>query len=552
MDQLISLWQGLGGRRQMIVGISAVVMFGSVILLSRMATTPTQALLYSGIDPGSAGEVVQALEQRGVSFEIRGSSIFVESALRDELRMTLASQGLPSLSGQGYELLDGLSGFGTTAQMFDVAYWRAKEGELARTITAGHLFSAARVHISNKSTSPFKRTETMTASVTANSTSGGLTSANAKGLRFLVASAVAGLTPDNVTVIDGRTGNVIAGDSETASSDNSQDIETRLRGNAERLLAARVGSGNAVVEVNVETVTESESISETLIDPDSRVAISSEVEERTNSSDDVRAGAVTVASNLPQGDASGSNNNSSSKNSETTQRTNFEVSETRREILRVPGKIKRVSTAVLINGISSPNPTTGEVEWRPRSEEELAVLEQLVKSAVGFDEARGDSITLQTLEFEASAPELVSPPVSFVQNLGLDVMRLAQVAILAVVSLVLGLFVLRPILIAGPNGPNQAKAILDDSGPMSLPTAADANRAPESQTALTGEIEDGPIPVIDLHRPISGSTGEIALPQTASPTADPVDRLRQMIEDRQEETVEILRTWIEDGEENVS
>ena len=536
----------------MIVGVSAVVMLASVILLSRMAATPTQALLYSGIDPGSAGEVVQALEQRGVSFEIRGSSIFVDSALRDELRMTLASQGLPSLSGQGYELLDGLSGFGTTAQMFDVAYWRAKEGELARTITAGHLYSAARVHISNKNTSPFKRAETMTASVTASSTSGSLSTANAKGLRFLVASAVAGLTPDNVTVIDGRTGNVIAGDSGSASADNDQDVASRLRGNVERLLAARVGNGNAVVEVNVETVTESESISETLIDPDSRVAISSEVEERTNSSDDVRAGAVTVASNLPQGDAAGGNNNSSSKNNETTQRTNFEVSETRREILRVPGKIKRVSTAVLVNGISVPNPTTGEIEWRPRSSEELTVLEQLVKSAVGFDETRGDSITLQTLEFETAPPELLPPPESIVQSLGLDVMRLTQIAVLAVVSLVLGLFVLRPILIAGPKNLPETKTFLDESGPVSLPPVGETISDGNTQGALTGEIEEGPVRVIDLQQPMGSPNSEIALPQTASATTDPVNRLRQMIEDRQDETVEILRTWIEDGEENVS
>lgn len=98
-----------------------------------MAAQPSMTLLYSGLEPGAAGEVVQALEQRGVVHEVRGRAIYVESGQRDELRMTLASEGLPQNNSKGYELLDTLSGFGTTAQMFDAAYWRAKEGELART-----------------------------------------------------------------------------------------------------------------------------------------------------------------------------------------------------------------------------------------------------------------------------------------------------------------------------------------------------------------------------------------------------------------------------------
>ena len=161
--------------------------------MSRMATAPTMTLLYSGLDSSAAGEVVQALEAKSVAYEIRGGSIFVSAAQRDELRMTLASDGLPANSSNGYELLDSLTGFGTTSQMFDAAYWRAKEGELARTIVSSPQIQSARVHIANPSSQPFKRQIAATASVTVTANGGTVATAQANGLRYLVASAVAGL-----------------------------------------------------------------------------------------------------------------------------------------------------------------------------------------------------------------------------------------------------------------------------------------------------------------------------------------------------------------------
>lgn len=548
MENLISLWQSLDTRRRVVGGLGLITVVVCFVTLVRLASAPSLALLYAGLEPDTAGDVVQALEQADVAYEIRGNSVFVDSAMRDKLRMTLASQGLPQQNGQGYELLDTLSGFGTTAQMFDVAYWRAKEGELARTIAAGSTISAARVHISNANTGPFGAPEGMKASVTAVSANGPLSSENAKALRYLVSSAVAGLAPDHVSVIDGRSGVVVPADSETAASQND-GLTDRLRKNVERLLAARVGSGNAVVEINVETVTDSEVISEKRFDPDSRVAISSETKETSTQSDDTRAGSVTVASNLPQGDATAGNNSSSSNNSETTQRTNFEVSETRREIVRTPGAIKKISAAVLVNGVITTDEATGITSWAPRSDAELQTLSDLVKSAIGFDEARGDSVTLKTLEFENGVASLAPPQPSFFERLNLDVMRLIQLAVLGGVATLLALFVLRPILTSStrPLGlANQAE--LDNSGPRAItPSTADVS---SPTTALTGEISELSSGQIHATQ-VPALQNASSLPEPASASGDPVDRLRQMIEDRQEETVEILRGWIEDGEEKV-
>ena len=443
VQQIVSVWSSMDNKRRVVIIAATAAMFLAVLGLSRLATAPSMTLLYSGLESSAAGEVVSALEQRGVAYEVRGSSIFVEDTRRDELRMTLAGEGLPANGAQGYELLDSLSGFGTTSQMFDAAYWRAKEGELARTIVSSPNVRAARVHIAAPGATPFRRQTNPTASVTVTPAGGKLTQEHAKALKYLVASAVSGLAAADVSIIDGRNGVVLNGDDDSVSA-MTADRQAAMKRNVERLLEARVGAGNAVVEVSVETVTERELIVERRFDPEGRVAISTDTEERSSRSNDTAAG-VTVASNLPDGEAASDGNKSSSQDSETRERTNFEVSETQREVLRTPGAVKRVSVAVLVDGIRTLGPN-GQSEWTPRSEEELNALSELVSSAVGYDAARGDIITIKTMEFQALGTEGTLVSSSLGERISLDVMSLIQLAVLALVVLALGLFVVRPIL----------------------------------------------------------------------------------------------------------
>ena len=144
MQNLIDLWSNLGNRRRAIVLGATLAMFLAVLALARMAGTPSMTLLYSGLESSAAGDVITALDAQSVAYDVRGDAIYVDGQQRDNLRMILAGQGLPATGGSGYELLDGLSGFGTTSQMFDAAYWRAKEGELAphRSGHAGHQIGA--------------------------------------------------------------------------------------------------------------------------------------------------------------------------------------------------------------------------------------------------------------------------------------------------------------------------------------------------------------------------------------------------------------------------
>ncbi|WP_010141301.1 flagellar basal-body MS-ring/collar protein FliF [Oceanicola sp. S124] len=530
MQQLLTLWTNLEPRRRIIAILASLAMFAAILGLARMASQPSLSLLYSGLESGQAGEIVRALDQRGVVYEVQGGSIYVEGARRDELRMTLASEGLPRNSSQGYELLDNLSGFGTTSQMFDAAYWRAKEGELARTIAASPQIAAARVHIAHQGASPFQRDLRPTASVALTS-SGEISASQAKALRYLVASAVAGLNPDDVAVID-DSGELIGLADESTGAPSGQDRAEELKEKVQRLLEARVGFGNAVVEVAVETNNESESIRERRFDPQGRVAISTDSEENSESSQNAAGGDVTVASNLPDGGAGGGGN-SSSQQTGTRERVNYEVSEVNREVLRAAGAISRLTVAVLVNGTLSTD-ANGAETFADRSPEELENLRELVASAVAFDEARGDVITIKSMQFEpvTELGTLAAP--GLLDRIHIDVMSLIQMAVLAVVALILGLFVVRPVLT------RQAQEV---------PLLANGG-----EEALDGEIEDD-YALPDL--PALGGFGgdDDGFPMMADFDGeggsgdDPVRKLQALIEDRKDETMEILRSWLEEGEE---
>lgn len=541
MQQFLNVWTGLDLRRQIVVVGATVAIFMAVLAMARMATAPSMTLLYAGLENGAAGDVVAALEQRGAVYDVRGGSIFVDRAQRDELRMTLASEGLPANTNRGYELLDSLSGFGTTSQMFDAAYWRAKEGELARTVVASPHIAMARVHIATTGSNPFQRGVTPKASVAVTASGAAVTSSQAKSIRYLVASAVSGLAPEDVAVIDAD-GNLLGATDDAVPAAASDDKAQMLRERVARLLEARVGFGNAVVEVSVDTVTESEAIRERIIDPEGRVAVSTDTEERSTQSTEAASGEVTVASNLPDGEAGGGDGGSS-QNQELRERINFEVSETEREIIRAPGAIKRVTVAVLVNDIATAA-EDGTVTTAPRDAAELDNLRELVASAVGFDEARGDVITIKSMQLQSTPTLGTEANTSFLDGFAIDLMSAIQMAVLALVTLILGLFVVRPLLSRAPTAGEGSPAVLPAPDP-------DAGQAPGPAASdlppLTGEIGSSSDPLPDLPMMPAFDGGGAAM----GGGGDPVDRLRAMIGERQEETVEILRSWLEEKEENV-
>jgi flagellar M-ring protein FliF len=515
LQQLKTFWDGLDPRRRLIAGLSALAIVAAAFGIARVAAAPDLALLYSGLDATAAGEVVAELEAEGVPFEVRDDAILVDRAARDRMRMALAAKGLPAGGPAGYEILDGLSGFGTTSQMFDAAYWRAKEGELARTITGSPNVRAARVHLANPVSQPFSRTPAGSASVTVTMARGELSRGQAEAIRYLVSSAVAGVAPDAVAVIDAARGVVLAGkdDKLTGGGPTPNERAETLRANIQRLLEARVGPGHAIVEVNVDADMDSQTISERLIDPDSRVAISSETEESSENAQGNAPG-VTVASNLPDGDVGSEQSDSSRSSSTARERQNFEISETRRERVILPGQVRRISVAVMVDGVTTTG-ADGSGTWAPRPPEEMELLRQLVQSAMGFDAERGDVVTIESLQFTPPAEQGALVERAGSAFLALYGGRLAQLGVLAAIVLALIFFVLRPM----------------------------ASRRPVVQMA---ELTGIPELAAPRHAPPQLAGGDILDLPAQSVTK--IERLRDVITSRTEDSAAVLRAWIESPE----
>ncbi len=545
MQQFLNIWTGFALRKQVTIILATVAMFFGVLTMAKMASSPNMILLYAGLESGPAGDIVRSLEQRGVAYEVRGGSILVDSNMRDELRLTLASEGLPANGNRGYELLDSLTGFGTTSQMFDAAYWRAKEGELARTIVASPRIAMARVHIAGTGSNPFQRGVVPKASVSLTPSGGQISVEQAKAVRFLVSSAVAGLSPDDVAVIDAN-GSLISLGDEVIPASQGDGKANALREKVERILEARVGPGNAIVEVSVDTETESETVRERRYDPEGRVAISTDTEESDTKSSDNGNGNVTVASNLPSNTGTNGNGDASSSNTETRERINYEISQTEREILRVPGAVKRITVAVLVNQATTTDATGAQIR-QPRDQAELDSLRELVSSAVGFSADRGDIITIKSMELQSIPPLGTQAETSLVNRFNIDLVSIIQMAVLGLVTIILGLFVIRPLFARAPvPDPQRGLAAISQdrsgaaqaqisNGRVENVEADDSFQFPDSEKGTLLESEVSP--------PAVGRLSE-------NSQDSQVERLRSMIGDKQEETIEILRGWLEEKEEN--
>ena len=521
MQGLVSVWRILtpAKRLMLIASVGATIFAFSV--LARTASKPSMTLLYGGLDGRAAGEVVDALERIDTPYEIRGDAIYVPSTKRDSVKMSLAGEGLPAQGQAGYELLDKLNGFATTSDMFDATYWRAKEGELARTILATPGVRAARVHIANQHAGAFARNAPApTAVVTATMGGERLSAAQAQAIRYLVAAAVPGLASDQVAVIDSARGVVLSpGSPDDAMADqkSAADRASQMERDIINILEARVGPGNARARVALELDMEREAVSERVFNPDGRVIAGKETTEVSETSTGAAGGgaAVTVASNLPEGDAA-SPGQSRTQRTETKETVKYDMSEVKREREKLPGSIRRLSVAVFINQIAE-EPTEEGGEPVMRAPEEIETLKSLIAMAVGFDEARGDKLTIEALPFKpmsSGGTEVKADPVgAFAQN---HLMNVIQLFILALVTVALALFVVKPLMAA-----------------RAVPSPA-----PSPMPALAGAQVGA-----QLGAPVA------ALAALAPAQPDAIAALKEIATSKSDQTASLIRSWLETAED---
>jgi flagellar M-ring protein FliF len=464
-------------RKAILAGvlIATLIVFSAVM---NMATKPRMAFLYGGLDASASGDVLSALEAMDVEAEVRGEAIYVPEHRRDALRMALARQGLPQQSQPGFELLDELNGFATTSEMFDAAYWRAKEGELARTLLATPGVKSARVHIAVPKASSFaRRRRPPSASATITMSRGRLDLQQATAMRYLIALAVPDMQPEQVAVIDSVNGVILkpgAADPVIQAEGDSLDRERRMEGDLMDLLEARVGPGNARVTVALDIDREHETVSERILDPESRVMMGRETTDMQQSEQGGASGAVTVASNLPDGDAGGQTSQSNSSRSETNESTRFDISEVNRQREKLPGAIARVHVAVLINDAPGEN----GAEPAPRGDAELESIRQLVAASVGYNETRGDIVTVKSMPFhEFEAVETPAETGGIMLWAQQNVMSILQIVIPAIVVIVLGMFVLKPVLTQDIGGASAATQLIA-AEPAELQPAGQIARSP--------------------------------------------------------------------------
>lgn len=569
MDGLVQTLKGLGPLRLGAIAVVGVILLSFFVFLSTRLAQPDLSLLYSDLDFADAGEIVTQLEAAAIPYELRGngSSIFVPADQVDRLRVQMAQQGLPAGGSIGYEIFDRTDGFGTTNFVQNVNRLRALEGELARTIGTISGIRQARVHLVLPERELFSRdTAEPTASVFLRLGAGRLGSEQIIAIQSLVAAAVPRMTPEAVSVVDDR-GNLLARG--PASEDDLRLMDTeemrlsyerRLTERVEQLVSRSLGYGNARANITVDMDFDRVTVSEERYDPDSQVARSTQiVEEEMESNDSDGFDPVTVANNLPEAEAvdplavGGGAASATERSSRTEETTNFEISRTVSNTVRETGAVRRLSIALLVDGTYTAD-DTGQMVYTPRTAEELAQIEALVRSAVGFDASRGDTLEVINLQF-------VDPEMEALQNAGTapvflgltrdDIFGLVEMLVLGVVAILVILLVIRPLLNRVLDS-NKVEITAEDYG--ELITDANGNLQP----ALAGP---GGVPALagpggGALTPYAGdSLGEVDGDQSGDQLVDlqKVDgqvrasslrKVGEIIDTHPEEAVGILRGWL--------
>ena len=551
MSGIVEQFSRFGAARlaaMLAVTLGLVGFFGFVML---KMSQPAMSVLFSDLSQQDVSAILKDLDTRGVKYELRGDgqTVLVAKADVPRLRLDLASKGIPAGGGVGYEIFDKGDAFSSTSFVQNINHLRALEGELSRTIRSISRVQAARVHLVIPEKRLFERDREPPRASIALKLAGELDASQVRAVRHLVSSAVDGLKPERVSIVDER-GRLLADGAQTDNGiaglgieERQVGIEKRLKLQIEDIVASIVGHGRARVQVSAALDSNRiESRSETF-DPESRVVRSSQNRtEATTTSDG--AGAVTVGNELPGAQpgqpGAGAPKDASSKNEEVV---NYEISRTTRTEVLEGGRVKKLSVAVLVDGTYTRSPN-GDVSYQPRSNEDLERIGQLVRTAVGFDDGRGDKIEVVNLRFAEAPPavtdlveqSLMQQLLSFTRE---DLVRFAELGVISLLTVIVLMVVVRPLL----------KQILapDPGGTRLLPAFMRSTVASDNGTgdpagsprALT-QASDG-LP-INVDAP---SERMLAVAQIKGQLkAQSVEKIGQMVSQNPADSVAVLRTWI--------
>jgi flagellar M-ring protein FliF len=520
------------------LAVTALVGGGLGVIMLRGGEGDT-ALLFSGLDLEEAAEIAGRLDTANIRYNLEGggSAIFVDRAQVDDARMMLSEQGLPTRGSVGWEIFDKTEALGTTSFVQNINKIRALEGELARTISSLDMVKAARVHLNLPDRPLFQKdNQPPTASVVLSLRGSEMGADKVRAIRNLVATSVPGLEVKHITVVDDQGRMLAAGaeSSEDALGGGDGDerkvaLENNFRNKVSELVENIAGPGAARVQVSAEVDYNRITESAETYDPEGQVLRSSTSVEETSSDVETEPGdETTVANNVPDGaDPAAATElaappppTSQRQQSRTDETVNYEISKSTRTEIIEGGRIQKISVAVVVDDRRVPGVEGAPATFEPRTPEELQRISTLVKSAIGFNEARGDTVTVENISFarpEVSMVEAEEPGAFDFDKF--DLVRGGEIGALLITALALVFFVLRPLVRGLLTKP-------EDTAPQVQGRALAAPPPPE------------PEPELDMGIDVARVTGQVR--------ASTIKRVGEVVNQYPDESSTIIRTWLLD------
>jgi len=540
VEGLVRSLQGFGiGRLAAILGGAAGVAAVLVALMLRVGG-PQMALLWSNLDPKEASQVVAALDQAVIKHEEKGdgTTILVDRDKVSAARLLIAGKGVVTSGSVGYEIFDSAPALGQTDFVQNLNMKRATEGELARTIRSIQGVQNARVQLNLPRRQLFEQdAEAPSASVMVETGARRMSADQVRAIRNLVAASVSGMKPERVAITD-QSGDLLAGlddasASGAAGATERNDTEERIRKQVKDLVEGVVGPGKARVTVHADLDLARVTTQDEKFDGDDVVVRSTRA--TTNASKENKpssSGSVTAAQNVPNTAGQSANLDTASQTNGNDEVTNNEIGHTTTTTVNEPGQIKKLSISVLVDGVTAPAVKGKPGPYTPRSAEDMAKLNDLVRAAVGADEKRGDVVKVVNIRFQppegAEGGVAAGSPFSFDKN---DILHAIELLVMLVVAALLILFVAQPMM-RGVTANGGLPAL---GGPQLAMASAAAGGQPgaDGTLAITGPGgDDGRIDIAKIEGQVKASS---------------VKRVAEFVEKHPDESVSIIRSWLHES-----
>ncbi len=559
----------LGVTRIAAMAAVTAALIGFFVFLMLRVTSPAMTTLFTDLSFEDSSAIIKDLERQSIPFELRndGTSILVPKANVTRLRMKLAEGGLPKGGGIGYEIFDKSDALGTTSFVQNINHLRALEGELSRTIRAIERVQAARVHLVIPERPLFSRDKAEPSASIVLRVRGALEAQQVRAIRHLVASAVNGLKPARVSIVD-ENGRLLAdGTADDGAGGAGADerriaFERRMREQVEAIVSSVVGPGRAHVQLTADFDFNRITQTSDKFDPEGRVVRSSQVREEATQTDN-REGQVTVGNELPggqprpqPGQPPGDATTRNDQARKTEEIVNYEISRTTKTEVIEGGRVNRISVAVVVDGLYTRN-DRGELTYAARAPEEIDRIAALVRSAIGFDQRRGDQVEVVNLRLAETPQSKIDGPKSWLDYFAFtkdDIMRGVELGVMLLLGLIVLLIVVRPLvrrmltpekaagadgLVAVPGmsglmvGPNGVTTIA--GGPGTLSTGAGGPNVIVGGDQTTATISTHTSQMID----IAQVQGQVH--------AQSVQKVGELAERNPHETVAIVRSWLHEA-----